>query len=274
MGKERTELVGLVPAGGKGIRIEPLPLSKELFPLGFCSMPGQEGPRPMVAAQYLLESLRRAGVERTFVLLRKGKWDIPAYLGDGAQVGCRLVYLILDQTPGVPFTVDAAYHHVRSCRVAFGFPDIVHEPESAHQRMVEQLERGGTDVVLGVFPVHRCEKMDMVDIDAKGRVLSVVIKPARTELRYTWILAVWEPSFTEFLHSFVSRERERINDAKGADRSELFMGDVLQAALEAGMRMETVLFDSGSYLDIGTPEDLMEAVLRTAQTARSWNDHC
>jgi glucose-1-phosphate thymidylyltransferase len=219
----------------------------------------------MVAAQYLLESLRRAGVERTYVVLRKGKWDIPAYLGDGAQAGCRLAYLIVDQTPGVPFTVDAAYPYVRSSRVAFGFPDIIHEPESAHQRMVEQLERGGTDVVLGVFPVHRCEKMDMVELDAKGRVLSVVIKPARTELRYTWILAVWNPTFTEFLHTFVARERDRDNGAKAGDRSELFMGNVLQAALEAGMQMETVLFNKGSYLDIGTPEDLMEAVRRTAQ---------
>jgi glucose-1-phosphate thymidylyltransferase len=268
MSQTRADLVGLVPAGGRGSRIEPLPLSKELFPLGFCTIAGREGPRPRVAAQYLLESLRMAGVDKIFVLMRKGKWDIPAYRGDGCAWGVRLAYLMLDQTPGVPFTVDAAYPYVHSSRVAFGFPDIIHDPGTAHQRMVEHQERSGADVVLGLFPVHKCEKMDMVELDERGRVRGVVVKPARTKLRYTWILAVWTPSFTKFLHTFVSREGDRAEWGENGAGRELFMGDVLQAALNAGMEMETVLFDRGSYLDIGTPADLMEAVQRTAQTSK------
>jgi glucose-1-phosphate thymidylyltransferase len=262
----RNDLVGLVPAGGTGSRIDPLPLSKELYPLGFHSLPGR-GPRTKVAAQYLLESMRMAGVDRTMVIVRKGKWDIPAFFGDGDAVGMRIAYLALDQTSGVPFTVDAAYPYVRSNRVAFGFPDIIHEPGSALRDLVERQDGSGADVVLGLFRVHRCEKMDMVDVAPDGRVRTLVIKPERTALRFTWILAVWSPRFTEHLHDYVADQRGRVgNGGPGPGGRELFMGDVLQSALDGGMSMQTVLFDNGSYLDIGTPEDLIEAVCRTAHT--------
>jgi glucose-1-phosphate thymidylyltransferase len=38
------------------------------------------------------------------------------------------------------------------------------------------------------------------------------------------------------------------------------MGDVVQAALEQGMSVDAVRFDEGTYLDIGTPDDLHEAL--------------
>jgi glucose-1-phosphate thymidylyltransferase len=260
------DLVGLVPACGLGTRISPLPMSKELYPVGFCNMPGRQGLRPKVAAHCLLESMRAAGADRAFVVLRKGKWDIPSYFGEGEDLGMRMAYLATGSTPGVPYTVDTAYPYVRTNRVAFGFPDIIHEPVDALGLMTDRQEACAADVVLGLFPAHRCEKMDMVEIDQNGRVASVVIKPERTTLFYTWILAVWTPAFTRFLHESVTRHRGRTG--VGVPGRELYMGDVLQEALDFGMTIETVRFDRGRYLDIGTPEDLIEAARMAADTTK------
>lgn len=38
------------------------------------------------------------------------------------------------------------------------------------------------------------------------------------------------------------------------------INDVIQAAINSGLKVEVDVFESGSFLDIGTPEDLVRAV--------------
>ena len=53
-----TDIVGLIPAAGRGKRIAPLPCSKELYPIGF--RPDEHGDlRPEVASAHLLDKFRR-----------------------------------------------------------------------------------------------------------------------------------------------------------------------------------------------------------------------
>ena len=53
-------------------------------------------------------------------------------------------------------------------------------------------------------------KTDMVDFDDTGRVRSIQIKPPQTNLKYAWEMAVWGPSFTEFMHDYVSSRKQII----------------------------------------------------------------
>ena len=90
------EIIGLLPAAGLANRIAPLPCSKELFPIGFRPIGSTEELRPKAVCLYLLESMRQAGVQKTFVVLRDGKWDIPAFLGDGRSLDMQLAYLMMN----------------------------------------------------------------------------------------------------------------------------------------------------------------------------------
>jgi glucose-1-phosphate thymidylyltransferase len=48
------------------------------------------------------------------VILREGKWDIPAYFNDGtALLDMHLAYLMMRQPFGSPFTLDQAYPFAR-----------------------------------------------------------------------------------------------------------------------------------------------------------------
>lgn len=253
--------VGLIAAGGHATRIEPLPCSKELYPIGF--RPVEDGSlRPKVVGHYLLEKMRHAGAETAYVVLRSGKWDIPAYFGDGALAQLHLAYLIMNRPFGTPYTLDQAFPFVQERLIVFGFPDMLFEPDDAFVRLRERQASSGADLVLGLFPAHRPETADMVDLDAQGRIRQIVIKPAVTKLRYTWIIALWTPAFTRFMHDYLAAiPVEEFQAAPGDTprRRELFVGDVIQAAIEAGMRAETVLFADSSYVDIGTPDELVRA---------------
>lgn len=263
MSDKHGNVIGLVPAAGQASRLEPLPVSKELFPVGFGPVRGKQGLRPKVAAQYLLEQMQLAGAGKAFIVLRKGKWDIPNYFGDGQGQHMHLAYLIMRHPYGVPYTLDQAYPFIPSATIIFGFPDVIFFPKNAYVRLLDQLSDSGADIALGVFKVkRRPEKMDMLEMDAQDRIRRIVIKPEQTSLRDTWIAAAWTPRFTEFMHEYVTRDAlERGQSAMGesAVDKELHMGDVLNAALESKMKTTTVRFDSDSFLDIGTPEDIVLA---------------
>lgn len=244
------DVIGLLPAGGQATRLSPLPLSKELYPIGFRA--DSEGKlKPKVVGHYLLEKMQQAGIRKAFFILRPGKWDIPAYFGDGAMLGMHLAYLTVHITDGVPYTLDQAYPFVQQSIVALGFPDILFQPDNAYSQVLTRLRNGPADVVLGLFPTQQYWKAGMVDCDSAGRVRQIIEKPRQTELRYMWAIAVWKPRFTQFLHDYLLSH---------VAQTELPIGNVIQAGIAAGLTIEAETFAQGSYLDVGTPEDLARAI--------------
>ena len=165
-----SEVIGLIPAAGRAKRISPLPCSKELYPVGFWRSPDEKEGRPKVACHYLLEKMRAAGITKAYIVLREGKWDIPAYLQDGAIADMHLGYLMLGLPYGVPYTLDQAYPFVRDAIIAFGFPDILFQPDDAFVQLVAKQDASNADIMLGLFPADSPQKVDMVDLDEKGRV--------------------------------------------------------------------------------------------------------
>ncbi len=177
--------MGLIPAGGYATRIEPLPCSKELYPVGFRSVGPNKSLRPKVVDHYLLERMQLAGASKVYVVLRNGKWDIPAYFGDGTLIGCPIAYLMLGVPFGAPYTLDQAWPFVQNVRVVFGFPDILFEPHDVFVRLLDHQAATKADIVLGLFPAHAPSTADMVELDGAGRIRGIKIKPAVTDLRYT-----------------------------------------------------------------------------------------
>jgi dTDP-glucose pyrophosphorylase len=259
------DVVAVVPAAGKGNRIAPLPCSKELYPIGFRHDAQSGELRPKVASHYLLEKFRAAGVASAYVIVRDGKWDIPAYFGEGAVVGLRLAYLVIGESLGPPDTVDRAYPFVRNHAVAFGFPDILFGPDDVFVRLLERLETTGADVVLGLYRAHDPRRMDMVDVDEAGQVRTITLKPPSSPLRYAWLCAVWAPAFTECLHEFLATERAKSGLDRAAYRDQDAQGDLpvgaaFVFALAKGLRVHGLVFPEETYIDIGTPDDLARAV--------------
>jgi len=258
------EVIGLIPAGGIASRLSPIPCSKEIYPIGFGPLVNDSSPHPKVVCHYLLEKLQLAGISKAYIILRSGKWDIPAYLGDGKMLNMDLAYRVIDISFGVPYTLDSAYPFVKDAIVALGMPDIIFQPDDAFVRLIVRQAETNADIVLAVFPTDRPEKWDMLDLDKDGRIQQFVIKPPQTHLRYTWVVAVWTPVFTNFMHDYLANYQE-IEVQKNASSNtlqqrEMYLGDVFQAAMRNKMHIETVLFHEGSCLDIGTPEDMLKAI--------------
>lgn len=257
----QNDIIGLIPAAGRGTRISPLPLSKELFPIGFQGSP--ESPRPKVVSQYLLEQMHRANIKQCFIILGEGKWDIPAFYGNGDKIGIDLAYSVIRNSQGTPFTLDTVYSFISHNIIALGFPDILFDTPNIYCQMIEAFSNKQCDVLLGLFPADSPHLSDMISFDMQGTVDRISIKPLKTDLTHTWGVALWSPKFTQFMHDWlrsIDISNPHLYGAKHG-HGELFVGDVVQAAIEDGLHVSAIKVSEKPYLDIGTPQNLMRAVV-------------
>jgi glucose-1-phosphate thymidylyltransferase len=258
-----TDIVGLIPAAGKASRISPLPCSKEILPVGFRQT--HDGRiRPKVASHYLLEKFRLAGATKVYFILRNGKWDIPAYYGDGTTTGMDFAYLLIGLSYGVPYTLDQAYPFVRDAKVMTGFPDIIFGPDDAFVLADRTLDEKKADIVIGLYPVkneHQVRKCDMVRWNrATGRIDAIEVKPQNSDLQYSWVFAIWTSRFTRFMHEYLKIDRKNW-DKKGRT-DEIHLGHIVQQAIAEGLKVYGQPFIGEHFVDIGTPNELSEAYLK------------
>lgn len=241
------KFIGLIPAAGHATRLGSLlGGSKELLPIAAAG----SSARPV--CEYLLLQMRRAGIEQAVMVIREGKDDIPAALGDGSAIGVRLRYIVSATTPGVPHTLDRAYDEIRDTIAVLGFPDILVHEQDCLARLTQAFNARPVDVMLGLFPLGDPNTMDAVELQGRS-VRRVIPKPGPTRLTHTWAYAMWRPRFTEFLH-------EAIATPNPASPREIYVGDILEAAIAAGITVEGAVVSEQPFLDIGTPEALRAAM--------------
>ena len=102
------DVVGLVPAAGRAVRLGHLPCSKEILPVGVrTSRSGEQ--RVCVLSEFLLEELARAGIEHVYLIVDPAKADIVEYFGNGERVGLRLQYVSV-KSPSTVFSIDGHPH--------------------------------------------------------------------------------------------------------------------------------------------------------------------
>jgi glucose-1-phosphate thymidylyltransferase len=97
----------------------------------------------------------------------------------------------------------------------------------------------------------------MVDWKNDGSVQGIIAKPDETHLSHSWCIALWTPVFTQFVHDYVAARKEA-----AATEPEASVGDIIQSAIAAGLRVEAIPVSDKSYLDIGSAEGLMRAIER------------
>jgi glucose-1-phosphate thymidylyltransferase len=245
----RTPPVGLIPAAGLGTRLLPLAYPKELLPITYTDEDGHLVPRPVLQAS--LDQLRRADVRECVIVIAEWKLELVRVFGDGAAVGVSIAYVVRGVARGLADALDAATPWLRERDVCLTLPDTIVSPDDALARVRAEHERSDADLVLGVFPTDHPEQLGPVRVAGDGNVTEVLDKPASTDLRNTWGMAIWSPRFSELLARAV---------AAAPDDAKPVLGAVFQRAVDAGLRVRAVWFPDGHFIDVGTTAGLAEAL--------------
>jgi glucose-1-phosphate thymidylyltransferase len=232
---------GVIPAAGRGSRIQPLAFSKELLPVGSRLDAGAE--RPCAVSEYLVERMLRGGADKICFVIASGKSDILEYYG-GAYGAAAIAYVVQQQPRGLCDAIFCATPLISDDEpVVVGLPDTVWFPEDA----LAALPNDRLSFLL--FPVDHPEYFDAVELDEDDGVREIQVKrkdafkmPGRTlrELQDLWI----------------ARERQ-----------DEFIGTLVNAYLASGG--EAVGVKAGSaYVDVGTLHGYREAIALLAEAAK------
>jgi len=232
---------GILPAAGRGSRIQPLAFSKELLPVGSRSDGVEE--RPVAVSEYVLERMLAAGMTKLCIVIGRGKSDILEYYG-GRIGGAQVCYVVQDEPRGL---CDALFRALPLIapdeRVCFGLPDTVWFPERALQAL------GNEALEFLLFPVERPELFDAVDVDDDGRVLGIEVKVSTP--RSHWIWGAFSATGA-LLHELSLLWHER------QERDE-YVGTLVNAYLARGGRAFGRKVGE-SYVDVGTLNGYREAI--------------
>jgi dTDP-glucose pyrophosphorylase len=169
----REEIIGLIPAAGKGIRLG-LPYPKELYPVI-----RNNHYKPI--SQFVLSNMTTAGINHIIFVVNETKHQLIGYFGDGHRFGCNISYVVQELTenqnkstsPGLANALDSAYHLIKDKTVFFGMADTIMQPNNVFQDAY-QASLASDDVILILFSTEHPEKFGMVRTNNKDQVVEII----------------------------------------------------------------------------------------------------
>ena len=224
---------GIVPAAGRGSRIQPLAFSKELLPVGSRMQDGVE--RPCAVSEHLLERMVAGGADKICFVISAGKSDILSYFG--AEFGpAAVAYVVQPQPSGLCDAIFRAAPLIGPDEVVIvGLPDTVWFPENGFAALPADA------LSFLLFPVEHPEFFDAVVCDTDNSVRRIEVKQPSPATNWVWGAFKMPAAIFHALHRlWLARER--------ADE---YLGTLVNAYLEAGGRAVGVKAGT-SYVDVGT----------------------
>jgi glucose-1-phosphate thymidylyltransferase len=225
---------GIVPAAGRGSRIQPLAFSKELLPVGSRIAGGAE--RPCAVSEFLVERMVKGGVDKLCFVISPGKSDILEYFGSHYREA-HIAYVVQEMSAGLCDAIFRARPFVRPDEpVVIGLPDTVWFPDDALLSLPDDV------LSFLCFPVENPEFFDSVMMEERSnRVLEIRVK--QKDAASPWIWGAFK------MPGAVLHELYRLWCAR--DYQDEYVGTLVNAYLAQGGEAIGVCAGK-AYVDVGT----------------------
>jgi len=226
-------MLGIIPAAGRGSRIQPLGFSKELLPVG--SRVDGLVERPCAVSEYLVQRMLAAGVDKLCFVIGPGKSDILEYYSAG--YGSAATVFVVQPTPAG--LCDAIFRAAPLAApdepVLVGLPDTIWYPADGYLALPDDR------LAFLLFPVERPEFFDAVVTDTEARVREIQVK--RRDAASDWVWGAFRMP-GRVLHDLQALWLRRA-------RQDEYVGTLVNAYLAEGGEAAGIRAGT-AYVDVGT----------------------
>ncbi len=236
----KTQMKGIVLAGGSGTRLHPVTIanSKQLLPVY---------DKPMI--YYPLSTLMLAGIRDIMIISTPA--DLPQFkrlLGDGSKLGCTFHYREQPSPDGLAQAFLIADDWLEGCPCALALGDnlIFADHLGVLLRAAVSRPEGAT---VFAYQVRDPERYGVVTFDESSRAIDIVEKPEHPQSNWA----------VTGLYFYDHRVTEFARGIKPSSRGELEITDLNHIYLEEGSLHVERLGRGCAWLDAGMPDSLLQA---------------
>jgi len=231
---------GIILAGGKGTRLNPLTLSvsKQLLPVY---------DKPMI--YYPLSMLMLAGIREILVITTPESLEaFQALLGDGRQWGLQFAFKAQDKPRGLADAFLVGREFVERKPVCLILGDNIFFGHGLPDQM-KKAARLRSGAIVFAYPVKDPERYGVVEFDEKGRAISIEEKPAKPRSHYA----------VPGLYFYDGKVSTLAAGLTPSARGEIEITDLNCEYLRRGELRVEEMGRGAAWLDAGTHESLLQA---------------
>jgi len=232
---------GLIPAAGKGERMEPFTdaYPKELLPVG-----------EKAVIHHAIEDMKEAGITDICIVVGWKQHAIMDYLGSGEDLGVQLTYVVQDERNGLAGAVKSAEHVIEDETFAVVLGDNYVDDKTALQSLVRYHKEEDVHITLGAFQPEDVTDYGIIDPGVGKEVEGLVEKPDEEEA----------PSDigVSGIYVFESAIFEGIENIDTGKNGEHQLTDAIHHLADKNYIVHYNMV-KGTRIDVGTPERLREA---------------
>ncbi|MBN1762928.1 MAG: NTP transferase domain-containing protein [Methanomicrobia archaeon] len=234
---------GLIPAAGKGTRLEPITLAipKELLMVG-----------DKAIIEHVIDAFKIAGITDITVVVGWKKHAILDYLGSGERLGVHLTYVVQDTQNGWAKAIQAGERVIGDEPFALVLGDDFFYPKSFLKDLIEFHQSENPDVSVGVTEVEDPTRHGMIK-PRGNEIIDIIEKPSR-EAAPSNLGCIGVYVFTPAIFAAIRETKIGLNN-------EYQLADSMKILIAEGRRLLYKRIN-GEHIDVGTPKDLVRSNLR------------
>ena len=232
----KSDLKGLVLAGGKGTRLRPFTYTgaKQLVPIAN---------KPILF--YAIEELVACGITELGIVVGETKGQVVDAVGDGSRFGARVTYIDQPAPQGIAHAVKISRAFLGDSPFALFLGDnFIKEGIGPY---LDQFRTGCHDSLVLLCPVEEPQNCGVAELEGE-RLVRVVEKPQVPPSNLAVI----------GIYFFTAQVFDAIDRIKPSARGELEITDTIQRLIDDGLDVRAEVIE-GRWIDTGKHDDLLNA---------------
>ncbi len=241
------KMKGVIPAAGRGTRLEPVTLAipKELLIVG-----------DKAIIEYVIEAMKSVGITDINIVVGWRKHAILDYLGSGERLGVKLTYVVQDNRTGLAKAVLTAEHVIGDEPFLVILGDNFFYPQTFLKDILAFHKAKKADATIGVAEIEDTTRHGIIQPGPDNRILDMVEKPQPKDA----------PSNLGIIgvYIFSSSIFDTIKKIKPGVNNEYQLTDAIKMLIDTGSHVYYTKIN-GKHIDIGTMNDLKKANIFLSQ---------